>query len=125
MTVRYSSGLATVMLAIGGIDLFLALVLMSMGSQAVVGVLVPGAVCALIGIGYLTRPYFSVDGEKIVLKALIGPLKREFVYTDRQLILRENKVFLTTATGTKKLPLSRWIANKEDWKRFLGFCRLV
>jgi hypothetical protein len=124
MQVRYSKPFAWFMLILGGINLALAAVLYSMRAPAF-GPLIPGVVCVGIALLYLNRPFFHYDERSIVIKALIGPLKREFPYgPDDHFEADGPRVYLVGPQGRKKVPVSRWLADKRDFDAFLRFIKL-
>ena len=124
MKVGYSKVMGGIMNALGVVNLVLAAILASMGASAI-GPVIPGVVTTFIGIMYFSKPYFLFDDERIVVKALIGPLKRETAFEDKEALKREgNKIYVQTPQGRKKVPVSRWIADKGDWEAFLRYLDL-
>ncbi len=124
MKVGYSKVMGGIMIGLGVINLVLAAILASMGGHAI-GPLVPGVITTFIGIMYFSRPYFLFDDERIVVKALIGPVQRQVEYGDKEALKREgNKIYVQTPHGRKKVPVSRWIADKGDWEAFLRYLDL-
>jgi hypothetical protein len=112
MKIRYNPVIAIVFIVLGVICLFLGLWLsMLEGFQPAI---LPGLLCPLIGILYLTRPYFWVHPMLVELPALVGPIKREFQY--QTLELNGRKLVAVRDDGTrKKVPVARWLAHSGDW----------
>lgn len=110
MQVRYSKALAWTVLGLGVIQLALQAWLFTLGRGNVLH-LIPGVVCVLVGIGYLTRPFFTIEGNEVVFKALIGPLAKRLPYGAGELRIEKNALFV----GSKKTGGRRWMANNDDW----------
>lgn len=74
----------------------------------------------LMGILFLTRPYFILEQDGILLKALVGPLKKEIpLQPNSPLILKGSTFFVGQEGARRKLSLARWLASRADWERFI------
>ena len=79
------------------------------------GPLLSGGVCILIGIMMRTRPLFELGPDRIVMFALLGPLRREYPFASRREVrLVGDRVMV----GGKKLPLRRGRCDAQDWAVF-------
>lgn len=66
----------------------------------------------IAGITHLIGPYFTVEDEKIILHARLGPLKKEYPFNSlKDIIIRKNKLYLIQ-NGEEKL--IAFGANKKD-----------
>lgn len=77
--------------------------------------LLSGGVCILIGIMMRTRPLFELGPDRIVVLALLGPMRREYPFASpREVRIVGDRVMV----GAKKLPLKRGRCDAQDWARF-------
>ncbi len=117
MSVRYNRLLGIAFLILGGINLLMGGWL-NMLEGRINGSLVLGAVLFFLAILYLTRVYFTVAPDAIVMSAMIGPLKRTFPYTTLKMV--DKKIFAEHNGETKRIPVNRWMSHRADWEAFLG-----
>jgi hypothetical protein len=110
MRVAYSKKLAWTILVLGLIQLVLQGWLLSMGRGSGFQI-VPGIICSFVGIGYLTKPFFTVHADAVEFKALIGPMVKSLPYTPGQIRIENNALFV----AGKKTGGRRWIADNADW----------
>ncbi len=82
---------------------------------------IPPVICVLLGIAYFVRPYFEAGVGLIVIHAPLGPVKKRYEWHGPdQFIVEEGKRFFIEVDGRRKrVRLSRWLADKGDWQRFL------
>ena len=105
MTVHYSRPFAILLLILGAMQLVLNLITGNLFG------LIPGGVCTLIGFLYLTKPYFFIEGNVLVMPALIGPMKKRYPFEEGALQAKGNALY----NGEKKLGARRWLANHGEW----------
>lgn len=83
-----------------------------------------GPLLMLFGLLQLVRPYFEYDPgtRTISVKALAGPATRRFGGVDGdQLTVADNRIVCTHPDGrTRKVPVSRTLAKREDWDAVLA-----
>jgi hypothetical protein len=117
MRVGYKKAWGVALMVMAGV-LMMLLVLSGAFARQDMSLFGPGlaAIASLItGIGYLTRTYFEVAADRVILFALIGPLRREYSYSSRaDLRIEGGKLFV----AGKKVPISRGQADAEGWERF-------
>ncbi len=112
MKVRYNPAVGVVALVLGGVCLFLALWLMSLGEFS--PAIFPGLLVTLLGVMYLVRPYFWMNPKSVELAALIGPMKRTFPF--QTLEVDGSRLVAVSGDGSrKKVPVARWMAHSGDW----------
>lgn len=112
MKVRYNVVAGVVLVVIGGAATFLGLWLTLLGefNPSVIA----GLLCLLLGVLYLTRPYFYVHQSAVVIPAVLGPAKREIPF--QSLTFDGGRMIAVRADGTtKKVPVARWMSNAGDW----------
>ncbi|MEZ4469590.1 MAG: hypothetical protein R3F60_02075 [bacterium] len=109
MRVGYSRPLAVSFIALGALVLGLNLITARRGADLIR--LVPGIVCGIVGVGYLAKPYFYLEGGAIVVPAVLGPLKKTYPFKPGELSVRDGAIWL----GEKKLGMRRWLADKAAW----------
>lgn len=105
MRVGYSRAWAASFLILGGITLALNLFVANAIGMA------SGAICTVVGVGYLLKPYFLIDSGQLVVPAVLGPLKKVYPFPPGGLVARDGALFL----GEKKLGVRRWLADKQAW----------
>lgn len=111
MRVGYSKKLAWTILLLGLIQVVLQVWLLSMGGRANGIGLIPGVICSLVGIGYLNKPFFTVRGDAVEFKALIGPVVKTLPYQPGEIRIENNALYV----GSKKTGGRRWMADNADW----------
>ncbi len=84
-----------------------------------VGVLTPMALLGF-GVAFLTRPYLIVDGDALIVKALIGPAQEVYRLERADLIEFEGKRVVLTHEGVRRRlrGVTGWLANGRDWAAF-------
>lgn len=110
MQVRYSKALAWTILGLGVVQISLQIWLLTTGRGSVFP-MIPGIVCTLVGIGYMTKPLFTIEGNEVVFKALVGPLVKRMPFEAGGLRIEKNALFV----AGKKTGGRRWMANNDDW----------
>src|SRR5262249_54774682 len=117
MRVGYKKAWGVALIVMSGVLMMLLVVSGALARQDM-SLFGPGlaALASLIpGIGYLTRTYFEVGPDRVLLFALIGPLRREYPYSSpSELRIEGGKLFVRG----KKIPVSRGQADAADWQRF-------
>lgn len=112
MTVRYNRVLGIVFVALGALNLIIAiwafLLTRNMPFSIFTAILL-----LILGAGYLRNPYFIVENDAIVAKALIGRNEKRFPYT--RLWFDENVLMGEQSGTSRKMPVRRWLSNREDW----------
>jgi hypothetical protein len=118
MQIRYNRLIAGIMIGLGVVNIGLGLWLLALGEFATS--LIIGLLVAAIGAAYLNRPYFHLEKGKIVIPALIGPVKRTFEFnTSENLEITENKIQVNNGKSWKRVPVYRWMSHPEDWQAFI------
>ena len=85
------------------------------GHVTLVGALAPVWFCGF-GVVFLTRPYALVDGQELIVYALIGSGRETYRLEGGDAVAMEGKhVFLIRNGTRRKVALARWIADKRDW----------
>lgn len=114
MVLRYSKVWAYVLLVGGGINVFLGLWLLLLGSFAVS--IVIGPLLMLIGYLYLTKPYVRVNPNQLVIYAPLGTVAKTVDYsTTSDLKIENNTIFVRENSAWKKVPVAKFLVQGEDW----------
>jgi hypothetical protein len=80
--------------------------------------LITGVIILTLGILYLTKPYFSVGSNRIVFYNLLGVKIKQYSFNSwKDLTIEQNKIYLQGNDRQKKLPIVKWMTNKEDWEK--------
>jgi hypothetical protein len=80
--------------------------------------LITGVIILTLGILYLTKPYFSVGSNRIDFYNLLGAKIKQYSFNSwKDLTIEQNKIYLQGNDRQKKLPIVKWMTNKEDWEK--------
>ncbi|MBW4621899.1 MAG: hypothetical protein KME17_21365 [Cyanosarcina radialis HA8281-LM2] len=125
LVVRYHKWLGISFTVLGGINTFLWIWLLLLTKNFSLN-LITGIIILTVGILYLTKPYFSIEinktyiykeSNKIYFYNLLGMKIKEYSFNSWQdLTVEQNKVYLQGNDREKKLPIVKWMTNKDDWK---------
>ena len=119
MKVHFNKTLGITIIVLGVLDILMILVLALMGARiSMGGIFILLAV--VLGILFLTRPYFIVEEGTLEVRALIGPASTIYKFKKPQdFSVEKYKVFLTAAAHDRQqLPVFGWLAHGKDWKAF-------
>lgn len=73
-----------------------------------------------IGIMYLTKPYFELRLNEIVLFNLFGMEIKRYAFNNiSQLQVLDGKIYLNMDGNSKKLRLSKYMSRQTDWDSFI------
>lgn len=123
----YTPWLGSLFLALGLLNVFLALWLMLLTGEFSAAI-VTGVVILAVGFLYLTRPCFAIAPNRITLYNLIGsPIKRypftnfsDIYIADKKVYIRNQDSVGTSTTGSaatnEKVKLTKWMIKPSDWK---------
>ncbi len=115
MTIRYNRVLAYAFMVLGAINVALGgwlLLLRSFNTSLVIGF-----VLLLLAALYLTRPYFTIEKNQVVVSAMVGPVKRTFFFrTAEDVKVEGGRLFVRDGERWKRVPVYRWMSDAADWK---------
>lgn len=110
MTLHYNKLYAIILVVLAALDGLLGL-----ATGNYLNLLI-GALLLFIAVSAFTRPYLTIEPDRVVVHALLGPLKRTFPYSSPQQVKVEgNLMFVESAGQKKRVPVSTWIADATDW----------
>lgn len=113
MRVGYSRSVAVGFLLLGAAVIIVNVMASAGGVNAMR--CIPGGICLAVGLAYLTRPYFMVEGAALVVPAPLGTQHRTYPFdAERPVRVRDGAVFV----GTRKVGMRRWLAHKSHWTQF-------
>jgi hypothetical protein len=120
MTVRYSR--RDVVMILGGAVVLALLLVITPHHRDIVfygpllGVLAATGAATLM----LVRPMFELAGDRIIVFALVGPLRKDFSFAAKSEIrIEDDRVHI----GDRALPIRRARCDATDWQRFLTAIR--
>lgn len=123
MDVRYNPVIPITLIVLGVANFVLALWLMQVGGSAGFSIVL-GPLLAVLGLLQFTRTYFEFEprSRTIVVKALLGPVAREFGGAKGgTLHVDGNRILWTRADGrVKKVPVSRFMARGDQWRAVMA-----
>ena len=68
----------------------------------------------------LVRPMFELAADRIIVFALVGPLRKEFDFAAKSEIrIEDDRVYI----GDRALPIRRGRCDARDWQRFIASVR--
>lgn len=119
MKVYYSKGWAITFMAAGSILIALNYILFNLtGKMEAVGIL-PGFMVIGVGILYLFRPYFELQEKSLVTFSLLGFVAWRYSFIEiSDLVFEGNKLYRNKNGKLKRIRISRFVCNKEQWERF-------
>ncbi len=122
MRVGYNKTIAGLILVLGAGCLLLGLAAASTSSGVGrIGPIFAGAACLLNGLLMMSRPMFSLESDRVVLYALLGPLKREYRFASRRdVTIRNNRLYV----GEKKLAVGKGRCDAGDWQKLVAALEL-
>ena len=119
MKIYYKQGWGIFFIVFGLILTGLNLMLLNMGAGRGFQV-VFCLFLTFIGVMYLSKPYFELRSNEIVLFNLFGMELKRYAFTDlNQLQVLDGKVYLNTEGQSKKLRLSKFMSRTADWEAFI------
>ncbi|MGB3293175.1 MAG: hypothetical protein WBB01_09335 [Phormidesmis sp.] len=123
---RYKVWLGVALLIIGTVNILLNLRSMGLEGQVrrpiVVG-LVMGILVALLGILYLTRPYFRVAPNRLTVYNLFGKAAKRYPFASFGHIKLEDKSiyiessYIEEANHREQVKINKWMVRSDDWER--------
>lgn len=74
----------------------------------------------MFGVLMLTKKYYEYDENSLTFHAILGPAKTIYNFDSLKEIELDGKKLSVMQNGTrKKIPVSQWMVDKEDWQIFL------
>jgi len=122
LPVRYGKTWGILVLILGSIALLLNAILLLLGERLEWLVFIIITFVIIIGITMLTRPYFVVNRDSLSIKNF--PWKKTYHLDEEEnLLLDGNRIFLIRNGIKKKIRISRYLANNQDWIDFSNYVR--
>lgn len=119
MKIRYSKSVGIIYI-LSGVLFSCVYLLVSVSGGKGSTPLVVGFIGIMFGILFLTRTYFVVNEDGLVLNAILGSAKTTYKFQSLKELEVENKqIYLNQDGKRKKLSISAGLADKNDWQAFL------
>lgn len=122
---RYKTSLGIAILAFGLLVTLIIVWSMLLSGEFSVRIIV-GILPVIIGVLYLTRPYFVVAPNRLTVYSPIGQVMKRYPFRsfdDVQVI--NGRLYVEsndpTKTGAEKVKVSRRLTHEKDWKTLKGF----
>lgn len=123
MKIYYKQFWGVMFIVMGAALLFLNLMLLNLGSIRIMQLALSFFI-AIIGILYLTRPYFELRTNEIVLFNLFGMELKTYRFDSLQQIqVLDGKIYINNENESRKVRLNRSMARTEDWEKFIRTIR--
>ncbi len=120
MNIRYRKTMGIIYILVGILFACMYFVIALGGGKASVTPLVFAFLAILFGILFLTRTYFVLNEDGLVLYAILGPAKTVYKIQSLKDIEIENKTVYVTQEGKRtKIPIAVWMVEKKDWQAFV------
>jgi len=79
-----------------------------------------GLVEIMFGVLFLTRTYFVVNENNLILHSILGPAKTTYQFQSfKDIKVENNKVAIFKDSKSRSIPISAWMADKKDWLSLL------
>lgn len=119
MKIRYSKSVGIIYI-LSGFLFSCVYLLISLAEGNGSMLLTVGFIGILFGILFLTRTYFVLNEDGLVLNAILGPAKTTYKFQSLKELEVENKqVYLNQDGKRRKLSMAAWLADKNDWQAFV------
>lgn len=119
MKIRYSKSVGIIYILAGVLFSCVYLLISLMEGNGSM-LLTVGFIGIMFGILFLTRTYFVLNEDSLVLNAILGPAKTTYKFQSLKELEVENKqIYLNQDGKRKKLSISAGLADKNDWQAFL------
>ena len=117
MKIGYNKAIGIILILLALFNCCLGVILMQAEDGSMPAGVISGFAAALVfGILFLTRKYFEVEGNTLVVKALIGPLVKNYKFNSASdFTVLGTKISLSTNDAPKPIVLASWMADKRDW----------
>ncbi|MBI9050850.1 MAG: hypothetical protein JEZ00_15625 [Anaerolineaceae bacterium] len=119
MKIRYKKSMGIIFIVVG---IMLSCIYFAMALNENNGsmLLTTGFLLILFGVLTLTRIYFEITENVLIIYAILGPGKTSYTFASPdEFEIEDNKVFLNQNGKRSKLPISAWMVEKQDWQLFI------
>lgn len=81
-----------------------------------------GLACFIRGcIQNISPAYFSIDDRELCIYNFRGRKSKIYQYNSPQdFSIERNKVYLQTNQSRQKIPIEKWLTNKNNWNSFIA-----
>ncbi|MBL8080576.1 MAG: hypothetical protein JNM55_21575 [Anaerolineales bacterium] len=119
MKIRYSKSVGIIYI-LTGVLFSCVYLLISLADGKGSMLLTVGFIGIMFGILFLTRTYFVLNEDGLVLSAILGSAKTTYKFQSLKELEVDNKqVYLNQDGKRRKLSISAGLADKNDWQAFL------
>ncbi len=119
MKVYYSKGWAITFVIAGLILISLNYILFNLTGKLEAARIIPGLMVIVVGILYFFQPYFKLEEKSLVTYSLLGFVAWRYPIDQiSDLTFAGNKLFRTRKGKLKRIRISRFVCNKNDWEKF-------
>ncbi|MEM9908318.1 MAG: hypothetical protein AAF921_25180 [Cyanobacteria bacterium P01_D01_bin.44] len=116
VTLGYNKAVGLMLLLAGGINLFLSVWILLLGELSIT--IVTGIIVTTIGLLYLTKPYFAVEPDRVVMYNLLGmPVKTYTLEPSSTVSIEGNQLYINTSGTQTKVSVTKWLTSPNDWQR--------
>lgn len=119
MKIRYKKSIGIISIVLGVLFGCLYFVLALFGESTVI-LTTLGFLGILFGVLLLSRPYFELNQNSLVLFAILGPAKTIYpIQSHQDIKVENNKVSILKDGQSQPISISAWMVDKNDWQAFL------
>jgi hypothetical protein len=121
MKVYYNKTWGLTFVILSSILIILHLYLASLTGEIKPLNLLAAGLILMVGILYLNNPYFELTDKEIKLFAPLGYAVKTYSFINyADLIIIDNKIYLEKEGTRKKIKITKWMCNAQDWKKFIA-----
>jgi hypothetical protein len=120
MKIRYKKAMGVIYIITGVVFACIYFLITLNGGKGS-SLLTVGFVAIFFGILFLTRTYFVLNDDSLILYAILGPATTtyKFASVNELEIDKQNKVYITQDGKRQFIYISAWMIEKSDWQAFV------
>jgi hypothetical protein len=121
VVVHYSKNYTAMLIALGVAELALGALQLIGSGGVTLFLLFTGAIFLAAGISARFRPYVEIKPDRVLLYALVGPLKTTHPFDPPDgLHIQGDKFYVDHDGVRRRFGFSRWLADPQDWAAVEG-----
>lgn len=119
MNIRYNKTVGIIYIVVGIIFACMYFPITLNGGRGST-LLTVGFVGIMFGVLFLTRTYFVLNEDSLVINAILGPAKTIYkLQSFKDIEIENNVIYINQGGDRKKITISTWMVDKKEWQAFL------
>lgn len=124
VTLGYNKAVGLMLLLAGGINLFLSVWILLLGEFSIT--ILTGIIVTALGFLYLSKPYFAVEPNRVVMFNLLGmPVKTYDLEPSSIVSIEGNQLYINTGGTQTRVSVTKWLTNPKDWQQLRKISQAV